>query len=242
MVCSKNNTYDKKTYYSDSKVVARYDELRFGNPGGQYVHRSESESFMKFLERSVVRRSILDIPTGTGRMLPSIHSLGFSSVSAADYSETMIRHCQADHDYFETSFSMQDIYDTTYSNSSFSAILSSRFFFHSDAQDSLFREFSRLLQPGGLLVFDTLAWSPRTWTKLWSKELGGNLYTNTRKSIERLAVAHGFNIIKVEPLFMLPSFFYNFLPGHVLGLVMALERIWPKAWMTKRIWLLRKDG
>ena len=240
MTDSKSNIDSKKAYYSDSKVVEGYDELRFKNVGGQYVHQRESRVFMHFLSRSSDRRSILDIPVGTGRMLPDIHLLGFSSVSAADFSEAMIENCRANPANAETQLSKQDIYNTTYPDKSFSFILSSRFFFHSDTQDKLLSEFFRLLRPGGFLVFDTLTWSPRTWSKLWSKELGGNLYTNSLESVERLADKHGFVILSVEPLFIIPSFFYNFLPSLVVKYLNTLEKVWPKAWRTKRVWHFRK--
>lgn len=159
----KNNIDDKKAYYSDSKVVKEYDDLRFGNPGGQYVHRCESVAFKKLLGWSEDRRSVLDIPTGTGRMLPLIRSLGFSTLLAADYSKAMIRQCQANPDLLGIGFSRQDIYDTTYPNGCFSAILCSRFFFIATHKIDYFKSF-----PGfcGLAV--------PSYSTLWSgpRELG----------------------------------------------------------------------
>jgi len=234
------NNDKKRAYYSELKVVKKYEKLRFQNPGGQYVHQNESMLFMNYLERCSDRESVLDIPVGTGRMMPHIHTLGFKSVSAADYSQAMIERCRANLPNDDCNLTQQDIYKTTYPEKSFSAILVSRFFFHSDTQDELFIEMSRILRPRGIFVFDTLTWSPRKWTRLFSKKLGGNIYTNSHKSIKKLADNYQFEILSEESLFMLPSFIYNFLPKFILDVVISLEKVWPKALRTKRVWLLRK--
>lgn len=58
----KTNRQEKQEFYSDSETVKKYEELRFSNAGGQFVHQSEVSLFSKFLNICSLRESILDIP------------------------------------------------------------------------------------------------------------------------------------------------------------------------------------
>ncbi|EPF7752296.1 TPA: class I SAM-dependent methyltransferase [Vibrio parahaemolyticus] len=236
----KTNRQEKQEFYSDSETVKKYEELRFSNAGGQFVHQSEVSLFSKFLNICSLRESILDIPCGTGRMLPTITASGFKQVYAADYSDEMLAVCNENPLFLKVHFSKQDIYSTTYPKQQFSVVLSSRFLFHCDDQDRLFSEFERLIAPEGYLIFDSLRWSPRTWTRLFSEQLGGDVYTNSTSSIYKLADAHGFEVIDSQVILLFPSFVYNFIPGILMRPLIWLESIWPSLLKTKQVWILKK--
>ena len=174
-------------------------------------------------------------------MLPLIIAKEFHATYAADYSNEMLvasQRCPLSH---LVNFSKQDIYSTTFPSQKFSVILSSRFLFHCDDQSILFSEFERLLTPQGYLIFDSLRWSPRTWTRLFSKKLGGNIYTNSDTSINELANTHGFKVIDSKSILMLPSFVYNFIPSFLMRWLEWLESIWPSQLKTKTVWILQKE-
>ncbi|WP_257973742.1 class I SAM-dependent methyltransferase, partial [Vibrio parahaemolyticus] len=177
---------------------------------------------------------------GTGRMLPTITASGFKQVYAADYSDEMLAVCNENPLFLKAHFSKQDIYSTTYPKQQFSVVLSSRFLFHCDDQDRLFSEFERLIAPEGYLIFDSLRWSPRTWTRLFSEQLGGDVYTNSTSSIYKLADAHGFEVIDSQVILLFPSFVYNFIPGILMRPLIWLESIWPSLLKTKQVWILKK--
>ncbi|NRB23427.1 MAG: class I SAM-dependent methyltransferase [Shewanella sp.] len=232
----------KQTFYSDEETVQGYDDLRFNKLGGQYVHLSESLAITDFLERVNNRHSLLDIPTGTGRMLVHLLGFKFDRLSAADFSDAMLSLCQTKYRDENIHFTKQDIYHTSFDDKAFSCLLSSRFLFHSDEQNRVFKEYSRIISPGGFLIADTLSWSPRTWTRVFSTRLGGQLYTNSEQSVVQLARNHDFSILGVKSLLILPSFFYNFMPQPMLNFFIWLEHYWPDRWMTKRMWLFQKNN
>lgn len=218
-----------------------YDKLRFANEGGQYVHSRESEAILKVLTKHKDKTVIVDIPTGTGRMLSRIVELNFLKIVAADYSDTMLNFCKFKYHYKNIEFRKEDIYHLSFRNESCSCITCNRFLFHCSDQDALFRELARVLKQGGVLTVDSISWSPRSWIKLFLKKLGGNLYTNCDKSIKKLAKKYGFSVIFCEAMFIFPSFFYNFFPKWFLNSVISLEKIWPKQFLSKRVWGLQKN-
>lgn len=205
------------------------------------MHESEQSAFSTLLKKCEFREAILDIPCGTGRMLEIIQPFEFDRVFAADYSDEMLASCSSNLNSGDVTLSKQDIYNTTYEASSFSAILCSRFLFHCDDQERLFQEFNRLIAPDGYLLFDTLTWSPRTWTKLFSSQLGGQIYTNTPSSIAKLAEKNGFVVLQSLTILAFPSFVYNFIPRFFIRPIRFLESIWPNSWKTKRVWVLQKQ-
>ncbi|PMH46899.1 hypothetical protein BCU68_01200 [Vibrio sp. 10N.286.49.B3] len=173
-------------------------------------------------------------------MLPTLKKLDFISIYAADYSSEMLLVCKSNSSFTSIKFSEEDIYNTSFNDQRFMVLLSSRFIFHCDDQERLFTEFNRLIKADGYLIFDTLRWSPRTWTSLFSSRLGGNIYTNSDISILTLANNHGFTIVDSESILILPSFIYKFLPKLLITLLDKLESIWPSNLKTKKIWILKK--
>ena len=173
-------------------------------------------------------------------MFPLILAEEFHSTYAADYSNEMLAVCRAYPLSPSIRLSKQDIYSTTFPSQKFTVILSSRFLFHCDDQDRLFSEFDRLLTTKGYLIFDALRWSPRTWTQLFSKMLGGDIYTNSDQSIHELASAHGFKVMDSKSILMFPSFVYNFIPSFLMRPLEWIESIWPSRFKTKTVWILKK--
>ncbi|MDN3717483.1 class I SAM-dependent methyltransferase [Vibrio breoganii] len=237
----KSNSQNKKDFYSDKRTVENYENLRFSNAGGKFVHQEECRVMAKFLGKCNLDGPILDIPTGTGRMLSLIESSGFNIIYAADYSEEMLLQCKKSNNIECINITKQDIYNTSYEDGSFETIVSSRFLFHSDDQQQLFNEFSRIISSNGYLIFDSLGWSPRAWSNLFSNKLGGDIYTNSNKSVAKLASDNDFDIIRCESILMLPSFIYNFFPKWILCMIQNIEPYWPSILKTKTVWLLRRN-
>ncbi|NVN83443.1 class I SAM-dependent methyltransferase [Vibrio sp. Scap16] len=235
------NKQNKQNFYSDPNTVEQYENLRFSNAGGKFVHELEERTFAKFLESTIQSGNVLDVPCGTGRMFPMLKTFNFDKIYGGDYSDEMLAQCHSNGLFDLIDISKRDIYDTKFEPNYFYTILSSRFLFHCDDQPRLFKEFSRLIKVNGYLVFDTLNWSPRTRLTFFSKKLGGNIFTNNHESIITLAGKYGFTVIKSQNILVFPSFLYNFMPSFLMRIIRGLESVWPSVLKTKTVWLLKKN-
>ena len=227
----------KKEFYSKTKTVKNYDSFRFKNKGGRYVHEQESRIIQSFLSDSDKEAEVLDLPVGTGRLHSTLTGMGFTQHHGSDFSEAMLKFCKETYGD-SIRLSRQDAFDTNFNDDRFSVIVSLRFFFHFSEVSLLLKEFRRILNDDGILILDTIVWSPRARTDLFSQRLGGRLYTLSDKRFTEIASEQGFKVEKVEKILFIPSFFYNFMPGFVVSMVERIERFWPKRWFTKTVWKL----
>ncbi|MBV1883861.1 MAG: class I SAM-dependent methyltransferase [Pseudomonadales bacterium] len=231
----KDSEYKRK-YYSADDVVDNYDEFRFKNRGGRYVHEQEVQAVEKFLGDVDRQGMTLDIPVGTGRLIPTMQTMGFKSLCGADYSPSMLAYSK--NKYQNILLSRQDAFNTAYSTDTFSAIISLRFFFHYADISKLLKEFRRLVKKDGCVILDTIVWSPRAWTSLFAERLGGKMYTYSDENFTEIARQQGFKVERVEKILLVPSFFYNFMPSFMISFIKTIEKFAPKRLFTKSIWKL----
>ena len=235
-----SDRHGKKAFYSDLQVVAGYDDYRFRSAGGRYVDRCEQE-WMAAQLRSLPRNArILDMPVGTGRLSKTLLEQGFTHLCGADFSPAMLdataRRCGPG-----VVLSRRDAFATGWPDSHFDAVVSLRFTFHHPDIKALLVELARLPRPGGLLVFDTTRWTPRSrFAWLW-RRFGGLLWSHGEKQVGALLADLGYTVVKRERCFLLPSFAYCFLPAPLLPLVRLAERWLPTALRTKTFWAARRE-
>jgi len=230
----------KRAFYSCDDVVENYDQFRFKNKGGLYVHNQELTAARNFWNRVEKSKPVLDIPVGTGRFSSSLKTSGFNNIIGADYSPSMLQFCKnqvGEIDYL----CRQDAFNIGLTNNSIGLILSMRFFFHYADTSGLLKEFRRILSNEGYLILDTTTWSPRTWIPVFNKRLGGEIYTHSQKEFEALAVKAGFSIEDKTEILMMPSFIYNFIPDFLIPFVRFIDQRYPKILKTKCVWLLKAE-
>ena len=75
--------------WRSTDVANRYDAERFQRPLGRFYHLLQTRVLAKVLRRIGPRPQIVDIPCGTGRMLPILNQYA-CSVTALDVSEAMM--------------------------------------------------------------------------------------------------------------------------------------------------------
>jgi ubiquinone/menaquinone biosynthesis C-methylase UbiE len=230
---------DKRSYYQDPRVVAGYESWRFGSRGGRHVEERERAVVLRFLSQASRAARILDMPVGTGRVARMLLAAGFSSVEGADLSDEMLRAARSNCGE-GLMLSRQDAAHTGFADASFDAVVSMRFLFHYADAATLLREIGRIVRPGGLVVFDTLTWSPRAVLPRVQNRLGGLVYPMAPAQVREQSARAGLDIEEVEEVFLLPSLAYRFLPGALLRPVASLERVLPSRWRTKCIWKARK--
>lgn len=85
-----DNEYKAKRHYRDSKIAEAYDGERFATWYGRLAHRIEAEALAR--AAALYFKSpgtVLDVPCGTGRLLPVLQGAGLT-VSGGDISEEMM--------------------------------------------------------------------------------------------------------------------------------------------------------
>jgi len=230
---------DKREYYRRPDVVAGYDAWRFGSAGGRYVDELERGKVLELL-RAVPRDApVLDMPCGTGRLLPHLIGAGFSRVTGADASPGMLAAARASAPSVE--LVQQDALDSTFADASFEAIVALRFAFHLEDPAPLFREVRRLLRPGGVFVFDSIRWTPRGLFPLLDWKLGGRIWTHGERKVRRALQELDLTVSRTCRALALPSLAYRFLPGSLVGPLAALERCLPDAIFTKTFYLVSAE-
>ncbi|MBF0214359.1 MAG: glycosyltransferase [Magnetococcales bacterium] len=230
---------DKRDYYIDPNVVAGYNKRRFYGPGGQHVNEIELAAILQPLLPLSRQARILDLPVGTGRLAAALLAEGFTQIEGGDFSPSMLeeaaRLCQG-----RIATSRQDIFATTWDDNSFDAVVCLRFTFHTDRLDDLLRELTRILKPGGVLLFDTICWTPRTIPGPWRSLLGGRLWSHPESRVKQLLPRHGLRLLSMRRELLLPSYVYRFLPSWMLHAVNGLEKRLPSQLRTKAFWCIRK--
>lgn len=82
--------YRARKYYQDKQVASQYDEIRFKSFLGRFTHQRESKMLNYMIDKYFeLPGKLIDLPCGTGRLLPCFLTKGFS-IAAADISEEML--------------------------------------------------------------------------------------------------------------------------------------------------------
>lgn len=133
-----------KNYYN--QLASEYDDDRFNNSYGQYLHFQERQILSSRLGRTP-KKLILDMGCGTGRFLDF-------AKNGVDFSEGMLH--EAKRKYPSHQLTQGDISNLPFDNESFKVIYSLHVFMHLDMDTikKTIQEAHRTLQPNGLFIFD----------------------------------------------------------------------------------------
>jgi SAM-dependent methyltransferase/protein-S-isoprenylcysteine O-methyltransferase Ste14 len=112
---------------------------RYATRHGHSRDRREQATILRALSGIPPGASVLDLPSGTGRLLPMLHRLGYR-ITEADYSAHMIKHARefwrhfvrttADAADTAVAFDVQDVMSTSYANDAFDVVICNRLFHH----------------------------------------------------------------------------------------------------------------
>ena len=138
----------KKNAWRDARVAGEYEARRFGRPGQKVKHRWDAALLRAVLGGADGVRSVLDMPTGTGRLLSSFRGAGYFTVGSDISAEMLgmalvtqtageaLPHCvQAEGEHLP------------FPDSSFDAVVSMRFLFHvrdAETRAAILREMARV--------------------------------------------------------------------------------------------------
>lgn len=131
-------------YYD--KIAQEYDESRFANSYGEFIHRQEIAFFDTYIGKEHLENH-LDLGCGTGRFLDYAHH-------GIDPSDKML--AVAKEKYPEKKLKVASGTSTGYTNESFEKVYSFHVMMHLDREviHEIIQESHRILKPGGQLIFD----------------------------------------------------------------------------------------
>ena len=133
-----------KAYYDH--LAPTYDQDRFANTYGQYIHQQEIKVLNNYLQKSS-RQHNLDLACGTGRFLD------FASVGL-DVSKKMIATAQTK--FPDKDLVLGDATDLPFAEKTFDHALCFHLFMHLEriSMEQILCEVNRVLKPGGHFIFD----------------------------------------------------------------------------------------
>ncbi len=131
-------------YYND--LAKDYDEVRFSNSYGEYIHRQENDIIKKYLNEKEIEFN-LDLACGTGRFLTYANY-------GADICTEMVDQSKSKYPYKH--ITIEDAEALSYKSSFFNNVISFHLLMHVDLNSivKILDEANRVLKTGGYFIFD----------------------------------------------------------------------------------------
>ncbi|MFN0034599.1 MAG: class I SAM-dependent methyltransferase [Saprospiraceae bacterium] len=198
-----------ETYYNT--LAPDYDQSRFGNSYGQFIHAQERRALARMLGKTPTE-AVLDLACGTGRLL------GFAQ-TGCDLSPQMLAEAQQKHP--SKTLLVADATRLPFADGAFEAVFSMHFFMHLDHAGSVavLAEANRVLRSGGRLIFDFPSEKRR---RLTGGHHGQNWHGSNAFSVawlSELANGSGWQIVESQGILFFPIHRApGFLRPHLLWL------------------------
>lgn len=201
---------ERKAFYQDEAIARGYDSHRFKG-ARSFRNRAKWAAIRRALRRAGYTRSILDLPTGTGRFVESFLDEGHALVGA-DISHAMMREAAAKlgdkPPVGMLGFVQCDAEALPFRDASFDAVVSIRFFMHltPEVRVRVLKEFARVSKRW-VVVDYRHQYAPRNVLKRWAHRLGLRPPAPPRISREQLedeafdARLRVIDIFTVTPVF-----------------------------------------
>jgi SAM-dependent methyltransferase len=84
-------SFDARTHYRDDAVARGYDDARFGGLSGRILQALERRMILRALRVAGDVRSVIDLPAGTGRLIPPLQDAGYEVIGADISAEMLAR-------------------------------------------------------------------------------------------------------------------------------------------------------
>ena len=157
-------------YYND--LATSYDENRFANSYGAYIHQQEIKVLKKYLNTNEIDENI-DIACGTGRFLKF-------AKTGVDLSPEMVK--VAKQKYPEKQISVENAKSLSLENDSFKNAIAFHLFMHLNDTDLnlILKNTHRILKKEGLFIFDIPSEKRRKLTKYKAKDWHGGFQISSK--------------------------------------------------------------
>jgi SAM-dependent methyltransferase len=221
------------------KTAIDYNLRRFSGVGGQYINRRELDTVIQMLPDTP--QTVLDVPTGTGRVSIELMGRGYH-VTSLDLSPDMleiVRVSSSD----TIGLIRADAHSLPIVAGSFDACVCLRYLhFYSPERrpqaERLIQELARIVRPGGTVIIDSNRWSPRHM-KIGGKQLSSVYFHPDAEMAELLTLA-GLHVTNREAMFFVAPLLYRHLPNLGIRFLHKLEAALPVNWRVRVFWQCRK--
>lgn len=206
---------DILTYYD--QLASTYDENRFANTYGRFIHAEEEALLRKLLVNR--EGQVLDVGCGTGRLLPfATHGI--------DISPNMIE--EARQKFPDKKLSVSDGESLPFEADHFDAVFSFHVVMHLDVRKThaMLREAHRVLKPGGRLVFDFPSRKRRKLTQTEQPDWHGANELTLAEVLE--LSASDWKLRSMTGIL--------FLPIHRFPKAIRMKMLLPDRWLNRSPW------
>lgn len=173
----------KRDAWRDTDVADRYEARRFAGPLQRLKHRHDAALVVALLGRVPGVRTVLDLPVGTGRLLPELRAAGYR-VTGVDRSLEMLRAGRRTRPEEPAALVQADAARLPFPDGSFDAVVCLRFLFHLQPEErhGALLEMARVAGTG--VVVGQLPWAGSV--KHRARRLRGR---GARLALDRRAIA-----------------------------------------------------
>lgn len=216
-------------YYNE--LAEKYDEDRFSNSYGKYIHKQEQRVLSKYLDSTDIGDN-LDLACGTGRFLKYAQY-------GLDISSEMINISKEK--FPDKSITLGDASELPYKDYFFKNVLSFHLFMHLDLAQSnkIFDEVARAMKVGGLFIFDMPSHKRRKLTGYKSKSWHGGNQMDVKKI--KAMTSDKWDLVAFHGIAFFPI---HRIPNQLRPLFIRLDnllcRLPFKEWSSHLIFILRK--
>ena len=221
---------DKRRYYKDPSVAGAYEDTRFATAAGRMTHERELDAARAAFAPG---EKLLELACGTGRLLRALRAEG-RAVIGVDQSAAML---EAGAPGGLADVHVGDVFALPFPDGAFDGAYCFRFTNHYADLSGFLRECSRVLRPGGRLVFDTMSWSPLLWD---SERWGGRNHPVSSGRVRAWLTQAGFAVEEERPLFPIGPYLLGRLPLPLARAALACGALLPAGFSAVTAWRARR--
>jgi ubiquinone/menaquinone biosynthesis C-methylase UbiE len=184
---------------------------------------------------------VLDLACGTGRLTHRLAGRG-NQVVAVDSSAAMLQESLGRRPPTPCRlpwFVLADAHRLPFVDGAFDAVVSMRLLFHYADVGPIVQEMARVCRSGGVVVFDTASWSPRSRLAMAAGRWGGRVFVHPPAALAAHLSRLGLRVTSRRAAFILSPYLYRLLPQPLERLLEWIEARLPPAWRSRVIWQVR---